>query len=99
MDSGRPAVDSTLGRPAMARTLGWFYVAGAMLGALSLAVPHSSATNLVGVVVVVAVAGAGGSLLLAGASRLPEAAIPCFLLVGSLLITAAVHLDGHTSSV
>jgi diguanylate cyclase (GGDEF)-like protein len=83
----------------MARTLGSFYVAGATLGALSLVLPHSRETNVVAVVLVVAGAYVGGSLLLTGAKLLPEAAIPCFLLVGSLLITAAVHFDGHTSSV
>ena len=99
MDSARPALESTLGRPAMARTLGWFYLAGAALGALSLALPHSRSTDVVGVVVVVAVALVGSAPLLAGAKFLPAAAIPGFLLAGSLLITAAVYFDGHTGSV
>src|SRR3954451_3615972 len=99
MDSARPALTSTLGRPAMARTLGWFYLAGATLSALSLVLPHSSSTDVLGVVVVVSIAFAGSCLLLAGANVLPETAIPGFLLIGSLLITAAVYFDGHTSSV
>src|SRR3954469_6238550 len=99
MDSARPALESTLGRPAMARTLGWFYLAGATLSALSLVLPHSSSTDVLGVVVVVSIAFAGSCLLLAGANVLPETAIPGFLLIGSLLITAAVYFDGHTSSV
>ena len=94
-----PALEATLGRPAMARTLGWFYVAGATLGGLSLVLPHMRTTNVVAMVVVIALAYAGGALLLAGATRLPEAAIPCFLVVGSVMITAAVYFDGHTSSV
>jgi diguanylate cyclase (GGDEF)-like protein len=99
MEAERPALEGTLGRPAMARTLGWFYVAGATLGGLSLALPRSSATDIVAMVVIIALAYAGGALLLAGSTRLPDAAIPCFLVAGSLLITAAVYFDGHTSSV
>src|SRR3954454_5113195 len=99
MDSARPALESTLGRPAMARTLGWFYLAGATLSALSLVLPHSSSTDVLGVVVVVSIAFAGSCLLLAGANVLPETAIPGFLLIGSLLITGAVYFDDHTSSV
>src|SRR4051794_22789196 len=99
MDSDRPAVDVTLGRPAMARTLAWFYVAGATLGGLSLLVPHSSTADIVGMGATIGVAYAGGGLLLAGADRLPEVAIPAFLTLGSLLISAGVYFDGHTSSV
>src|SRR4051812_6687215 len=99
MDPDRPAVDVTLGRPAMARTLAWFYAAGATLGGLSLLVPHSGTTDLVGIVAVMGIAYAGGGVLLAGADRLPEAAIPAFLTLGSLLISAAVYFDGNTSSV
>jgi diguanylate cyclase (GGDEF)-like protein/putative nucleotidyltransferase with HDIG domain len=99
MDSDRPAVDITLGRPAMARTLAWFYLAGATLGGLSLLMPHSSTADIAGMVVVIGIACAVGGVLLAGADRLPEVAIPAFLAGGSLLISSAVYFDGHTSSV
>ena len=99
MDPDRPAVDVTLGRPAMARTLAWFFVAGATLGALSLLVPQSRTMDIAGTVGVVGIAYAAGAVLLAGADRLPAAAIPAFLALGSLLISAAVYFDGHTSSV
>jgi diguanylate cyclase (GGDEF)-like protein len=99
MDSARPALDSTLGRPAMARTLGWFYLAGAILGGLSLALPHSPTTDVLGVLGVVGIAAVGGALLVSGSNRLPPMAIPGFLLAGSALITAAVYFDGHSSSV
>ena len=99
MEAGKPALEGTLGRPAMARTLGWFYVAGATLGGLSLVLPHSDTTNLLAMAIVIACAFAGGGLLFLGATRLPEAAVPIFLTLGSGLITAAVYFDGHTSSV
>src|SRR3954469_11748979 len=99
MDSARPALESTLGRPAMARMLGWFYLAGAVLGGLSLVLPHARDTDVLGVVAVVAVAFLGGGLLVTGANLLPAVAIPGFLVVGSLLITASVYFDGHAGSV
>jgi diguanylate cyclase (GGDEF)-like protein len=83
----------------MARTLGWFYLAGATLGGLSLILPRSDTTDVVGLLAVVGLAYAGGAFLLAGASRLAATAIPFFLIGGSLLITAAVYFDGQTSSV
>src|SRR4051794_34406413 len=99
MEAGKPALEGTLGRPAMARTLGGFYVAGATLGGLSLVLPHSDTTNLLAMAIVIACAFAGGGLLFLGATRLLEAAVPIFLTLGSGLITAAVYFDGHTSSV
>ena len=98
MDPVRPAVD-TFGRPAMARTLGWFYLAGATIGALSLLVPRSPTANVLGIVLVITIAYAGAALLLAGAKRLPESAIPVFLAFGSVLISSAVYFDGYTGSV
>jgi diguanylate cyclase (GGDEF)-like protein len=99
MDAGKPALEGTLGRPAMARTLGWFYVAGATLGALSLVLPRNHTTNLLALVVIIAISYAAGGLLFVGTTRLPEAAVPVFLTLGSGLITTAVYFDGYTSSV
>jgi diguanylate cyclase (GGDEF)-like protein len=99
MDSGRPALESTLGRPAMARTLGWFYVAGATLGGLSLALPRNHTTDILAMVAVVGLAFVAGAVLLTWANRLPADAIPVFLAAGSVLITLAVYFDGHANSV
>src|SRR5690242_21126582 len=99
MDPDRPALEGTLGRSAMARTLGWFFVAGATLGALSLALPRSPTTNLPGLSVNIAIAFAAGVLLLVGANRVPAVAVPIFLGAGSVLITTAVYFDGYTGSV
>jgi diguanylate cyclase (GGDEF)-like protein len=99
MERGKPALEGALGRPAMARTLGWFYLAGATLGALSLVLPRSSTAEIPPMVVVIAIACAGAGLLFVGASRLPKAAVPVFLTFGSVLITAAVYFDGYTGSV
>jgi diguanylate cyclase (GGDEF)-like protein len=91
--------DGTFGRPAMARTLGYFYLAGATLGLLSLLVPHRDTTDVTALFVNIGVAYLGGIVLVAGANRLPDAVVPAFLAAGTCLISAAVYFDGHGSSV
>jgi diguanylate cyclase (GGDEF)-like protein len=91
--------DGTFGRPAMARTLGYFYLAGATLGLLSLLVPHRDTTDVTALFVNIGVAYLGGVVLVAGANRLPDAVVPAFLAAGTCLISAAVYFDGHGSSV
>src|SRR5436190_17245598 len=98
MEAGKPALEGTLGRPAMARTLGWFYVAGATLGGLSLVLPHSDTTNLLAMAIVIACAFAGGGLLFLGATRLPEAAVPIFLTLGSGINTGPPQRTPPTPS-
>jgi Diguanylate cyclase, GGDEF domain len=94
----RHATDSTFGRPAMARTLGYFYLAGATIG-LSLLVPHPDTTDMGPLVVNIGVAYMAGLVLLAAADRLPDATAPLFLAAGTGLISTAVYFDGHGSSV
>jgi diguanylate cyclase (GGDEF)-like protein len=103
MDSTRaraegPATNSTLGRPAMARTLGAFYLAGAAIGAISLLLPRHPDSDLVPLIANVALAFAVGAVLYARAERLPPWVIPLFLAGGTLMITAAVYFDGHAAS-
>src|SRR3954452_9902291 len=99
MGSDQPGLEGTLGSAAMARTLGLFYIAGATLGALSLALPHSHTMKIAALAANITIAFAGGALLLLVATRLPAAAVPVFLAMGSVLITTAVYFDGHTGSV
>src|SRR3712207_3632620 len=94
---GRPAMDGTLGRPGMARTLAYFYLAGAALGLASLALPHTG-TPTVAAAVLIGMAAFTGVLLLARGADLPQATIPGFLAAGTLLITAAVYLHGDPTS-
>jgi diguanylate cyclase (GGDEF)-like protein len=91
-------MEGTLGRRAMARTLAYFYFAGATLALASLALPHAEKTRVPALLCAVAVAYAIGTVLAAAADRLPGAALPSFLAFGTVLITAAVWLDGHADS-
>ena len=97
--AARPVMDGPLGRPAMARTLAYFYLAGATLGLGSLFIEHPSDASLSGIAGVAAVCYLAAAVLYLRASRLPEPAIPGFLAVGTLLITAAIVFDGRGSSV
>jgi diguanylate cyclase (GGDEF)-like protein len=91
-------MEGTLGRPAMARTLAWFYFAGAGIALASLVLPHAPERDVVGLLVLIGLACASGVLLLAGAGRLPGMVAPAFLVLGSLMITAAVYFDGFGAS-
>jgi diguanylate cyclase (GGDEF)-like protein len=82
----------------MARTLGYFYVAGAALGLASLALPSRPQANIAALLALVAFTFAGGVLLILLADRLPAAAIQLFLALASVQIALAVHFDGHASS-
>jgi diguanylate cyclase (GGDEF)-like protein len=96
--AGRPAMGGTLGRPAMANTLAYLYLAGATLGLASVALPHGPGTNVPALLAIIGLAFVVGAVLLLGARRLPESAIPAFLALGSLTITAAIYFDGHGAS-
>ena len=83
----------------MARTLGWFYVAGGVVGGLSLLAPLDPGASLPGLISNCVIAFASGLVLFRFGPRLPHWAIGVFLLVGSVMITTAVLWDGHGSSV
>ena len=83
----------------MARTLAWFYMAGGVIGILSLLAPLDPGANLLGLIGNSVIAFVAGALLFRIGSRLPQWAIAVFLLGGSIMITTAVLWDGHASSV
>jgi diguanylate cyclase (GGDEF)-like protein len=91
-------MDGTLGRLAMARTLAYFYLAGASLGLASLAVPHGPDTNGAALLVLISLGYAGGFLLLIGGRRLPDFANPLLLALGTVVISVAVYADGNADS-
>jgi diguanylate cyclase (GGDEF)-like protein len=85
-------------RVSTSRTLGYFYLAAATLAAVALMLPGHPGADLVGLASLVAVAYAGGAVLVLGAKRLPSAAAPLSFFAGTLVITAAVYFDGHGPS-
>ena len=87
------------GAADMARTLAWFYIAGGVVGLLSLLAPTDPGANVPALVANCAIAWAAGGVLFAVGDRLPHGAISVFLALGSLVITLAVLHDGHGSSV
>ncbi len=106
MDEVRPSPahsaareNGPFGAADMARTLAYFYVAGGIVGLLSLLAPTAPGANVAGLVGNCVVAFAAGIVLFVGGRRLPAAAIALFLAAGTLMITAAIWFDGHTGSV
>jgi diguanylate cyclase (GGDEF)-like protein len=84
-------------RDLATRTLAYLYVAGATLGLLTLALPHSGGMDEAGIVGVAAGAYAVAVLvMLAGALSL--AMLQLLVVFGSALITAALGLSGEPSS-
>jgi diguanylate cyclase (GGDEF)-like protein/PAS domain S-box-containing protein len=90
----------TTGRePAVeARALAYLYAAGAGLAALSLALPHASVQDDLGITAAIAAACVGALVLLFGAARIPTWGVQCFLAVGTLLISLVVHFSGSGNS-
>ena len=95
--AGRPAPDGIIGRPAMARTLAYFYMAAAALMAVSLALPYPEDSPL-GLALVAAAGACGGMLLLWRSESLPRRAVPFLLGLGTLMTTAAIYFSGDRSS-
>jgi diguanylate cyclase (GGDEF)-like protein/PAS domain S-box-containing protein len=90
----------TTGRePAIeSRALAYLYVAGAGLAAISLALPHSSKQDDLGVTAAIALACVGALALLLGASRMPRWGVQAFLAAGTVLISTAVHFSDTGNS-
>src|SRR3954469_23733780 len=97
-DQGGPAIDGALGKPAMARTLAYLFLASASLALAGLAVPHDGELSVPGMLAVIGAGAAVGVVLLARAPRLKPATIPALLVGGTALATAAVWFDGNADS-
>jgi diguanylate cyclase (GGDEF)-like protein len=81
----------------MAAVLGVLFLAGATIGALSLVLPHPSEYDASGLWSNVVLAYIGGAALLLLRNRLPEAALPYVLFIGTAVVTRAVYY-GHDPS-
>ena len=81
----------------MATVLGLLFLAGASIGSLSLLLPHPSEYDVPNLWSNIALAYAGGVLLLLLRNRLPGWAFPYILFVGAAVVTRAVYY-GHDPS-
>ena len=90
--------DNTRDRQLMARALGSLFVAGALIGFLSLALPHERGTQVGALAGVCAVALLVGVALTLERGRFPAWSFPAASYAAVLLIAAAVYLSDDTDS-
>src|SRR4051794_28284025 len=95
-DSG--PVDISLDSSIRARAMASLYIAGGVIGAVSLVLPHASGANEGALWSNTALALVGGVLLLVVGPRLPGWAFHAFLATGAVLITRAVLTSGENTS-
>jgi diguanylate cyclase (GGDEF)-like protein len=89
-----PSVDSWVRARAMASV----YLAGAVIGSLSMILPHAAEADDVALWSNVALAFLGGALLMTIGGRLPRWAFHAGLALGSVLVTRAVLASGDPVS-
>ena len=80
-----------------ARSLAYLYAAGAVLGLLTLALPHDQAVRDVPLIVLAGVALAAAGLLLLVASRIREWQLHLMVAAGTLIITLANYYVGRSA--
>jgi diguanylate cyclase (GGDEF)-like protein/PAS domain S-box-containing protein len=85
-------------RWVMGRAGGALYAAGASLAMLWLALPHPAGGNDLGIVAVIALAYTGAAVLWHRGERWPLWRFEAAVAAGIVLITAAVHFSGRTST-
>lgn len=85
-------------RRIRARALGWLFVAGGLIGAVSMVLPHSPEASELGLWSNIALALLGGITLLSAGPRFPTWALHVTLAAGVLLIARAVFLSGEEVS-
>src|SRR5436190_23047082 len=85
-------------RLVMARALGALFVAGALVGLVSLVLPHWEGANVVGIGAVCAVALAIGVGLFFERGRLPSWAFPATCIGATVLIALALYLSDRADS-
>jgi diguanylate cyclase (GGDEF)-like protein len=91
-------MDGVLGKPAMARTLAYLFLACATLALAGIAVPHGDKLSVPGMLAVVAVGYAAGIGLLARAPNLKRGFVAPLLVLGTALASASVWFDGDVDS-
>ncbi len=90
---------SPFGSEEMALTLACFFMAGSVIGFLSLLAPRAAGANVGLLIVNASVAGVAGLVLLRLGKRLHVRAVSAFLAAGTLVITSAGYFDGHAGTV
>ena len=90
--------DETVDRRIMARAGAALWLAGSVLIAVTLLVPHSGVRDEEGLVWVAAIAGTVSAILWLGGGRLPWWSFQIAAVGGTVLISDAVYFDGQASS-
>jgi len=85
-------------RRIRARGLGWLFVAGGLIGAVSMFLPHSATASELGLWSNIGLALLAGVGLVAGGARVPAWALHVTLVAGVVLIARAVYLSGEEVS-
>ncbi len=85
-------------RRIRARALGWLFIAGGVIGTVSMVLPHAPGASEVGLWSNIAIALIAGVALIAGGSRVPGWAMHVTLVAGTLIIARAVFLSGEEVS-
>ena len=89
--------DSLPGPAALARSLGYAFVAGASIALLLTLVPNAEATNETGILSLVVLAYTVGLICLRAQDRLPSWATPAALALATILVTYAVEFFSDAS--
>jgi diguanylate cyclase (GGDEF)-like protein len=87
-----------LGRPAMTRSLGAFFLAGGALGLASLILPGRPGADVAALLALAIGTIAIGAVLFLMAPPLPPLGIALFLALGNAVVTAAISFDGFGPS-
>lgn len=85
----------TADRSVMAPALGCLFVAGAVLGVISLVLPRDPGINSSGIFVVALLAGNAGAVCFLARDRLPVWAFPAFLIAATLMVDASIYLSNR----
>jgi diguanylate cyclase (GGDEF)-like protein len=83
---------------AMARFQAALFIAGTVVGALTMALPHPASFNDAALLSNVALSAFAGVALLALAGRLPVWALQVSIAIGTLAVTRAVYYSGEATS-
>src|SRR3954453_10813517 len=90
--------DTERDRVLMSRSLGSLFVAGAVVGLVSLALPHASSANIAGIATLCVLALALGVAFAFEGGRLPRWAFPASCYAATLLIGAALYFCDRADS-
>lgn len=94
----RPAVKPSQDLRLIARTYGSLYMAGAVVGGLSLLLPHDPDRELLGVLFVIAAAAGAGVIWAGLAGRLPRWFLRASPAVSGLLVATFIYFTGGTAA-